>query len=82
MGDFIKRIMEITRVRHDSKRGTLLVHNETPSPSGNFHVANEEGGVRIEYHTNRHRWGVHLTEAELAAVVSLRSKSGGKANTQ
>jgi hypothetical protein len=62
--------MIITRIRHRSKRGSLLVHHDTPTYEDNFRVIKEGEGIRLEYHTTRHKWGVELTEAEFQAIIA------------
>jgi hypothetical protein len=63
--------MRITRRLHDSKKGRLLVWEQTPgtSLSGNFALS--RGGNKetiITYKSSKHEWRVVLSEKEMKKI--------------
>lgn len=56
--------MEIRRILHKSRHGTLLVTDDTPGP-GKFSIERaEDGRLEFEYKTADHRWTVSLNKGE------------------
>jgi hypothetical protein len=67
--------MRITRRRHDSKKGRLLVWEKTPGVDAKslelYHL--EGGGIEIQLHTHQHVWGIELNGDELTLLKNVSS---------